>query len=170
MKEQKNEKGFFTILKQTPKTLEEAKQKTKNFFILIGAITAVFSILCCFLHILFGVIVAVGSAGFLLFLYSKENQKNKRNFCPNCGVRIDYENGVEWGVTGYEDKEYTPNANSNNKQVIKKRIATVEFTCTCTECGETKSFTQKYDAIVWYDNNTKKENNIETMAKNYFKI
>jgi transcription elongation factor Elf1 len=162
--------GFFEVLKSTPQTLEAANKKTKYFFILVGAIALVFSVLAALLHIFFGIIMLVGCAGIFAFLYLKENQKNKRNFCSNCGTRIDYENGVAWKVTEYEDKNYTPNANSNNKQIIKKRIATVEFTCTCTECGDTKSFTQKYDAIVWYDNNTKKENNIAAMAENYFKI
>ena len=169
-KNKKPTKGFIESLKGTPKNLEEANQKTKNFYILLGIFGLIFSVLCALLHILFGMIVALGTAGIFAFLYFKDKKKNERNFCSDCGARIDYENGVAWEVTGYEDKEYTPNSNSNNKQVIKKRIATVEFTCTCTECGSTRSFIQKYDAVIWYDNNTHKTNNIETMAKNYFKI
>ncbi|MBQ9784330.1 MAG: hypothetical protein IJW29_02400 [Clostridia bacterium] len=169
MSEEKK-KGFFEVLKSKPQTLDEAKKKTKYFFILVGAIGLVFSVLAALLHIFFGIIMLVGCAGIFGFLYMKENQKNKRNFCPDCGARIDYENGVEWEVTKYDEKDYTPNANAKGKQVISKRIATVEFTCTCTECGAVKTFTQNYDAIVWYDDGTHKKNNIEAMAKNYFKI
>ena len=78
MREQKGtNKGFIESLKQKPQTLEEAKQKTKNFFILIGAITGVISIVFALIHIIFGLIVALGSAGILAFLYMQENKKNK---------------------------------------------------------------------------------------------
>ena len=165
-----NKKGFFQILKQKPTTLEEAKQKTKNFCILMGVIFLVFSVLAALLHIFFGIIMLIGCGIILAVLYFKENQKNKRNFCKECGARIDYESGVEWEVTGFEEKDFNPNPNSNSKQIIKKKIAIVEFTCTCEDCGATRTFSQKYDAIIWYDNGTRKDNNIETMAKNYFKI
>lgn len=169
MSEEKK-KGFIEVLKSKPQTLEEAKQKTKNFFILVGGIALVLSVLACLLHIFFGIIMAIGCAGIFGFLYLKENQKNKRNFCPDCGARIDYESGVAWEVTGYEDKDITPGSNSSGKQIISKRIATVEFTCTCGECGVSKTFTEKYDAVIWYNDGTHKKNNIESMAANYFKI
>ena len=169
-KENQTQKGFFKTLKSTPQTLAEAKQKTKNFIILMAIIGLVFSILCALVHILFGVLVAVGTAGIFGFLYLKENQKNKRNFCSECGARIDYQNGVAWEVINYDEKDYTPNSNAQGRQIIKKRIATVEFTCKCLECGAEKVFTQKYDAVIWYDDRTVKQNNIETMAKSYFDI
>ena len=171
MSEQKGtKKGFIESLKQKPQTLEEAKQKTKNFFILIGAITGIISIVFALIHIIFGLIVALGSAGILAFLYMQENKKNKRNFCSECGARIDYETGVEWQVSGYDEKEYTPNSNASGRQVIGKRFATVEFSCSCHECGNTKEFTEKYDVVIWYNDGTVKKNNVETFAKNYFKI
>ena len=168
--QKKDKKGFIESLKQKPQTLAEAKQKTKNFFILVGAFAGVFSILCALLHILFGLIVALGSAGFLVFLFGKESQKNKRNFCSECGAKIDYQEGVTWEVTGYNDKEYTPNPNASGKQITSKRIANVHFTCTCLECGNAREFNEKYDVIIWYDDGTAKKNNVETLAKNYFKL
>lgn len=173
-KEKKNEKQgikeFFADLKKTPQTLEEAKNKTKKFFILVGIIAGVFAVLCALIHILFGLIVALGTAGFFVYLYAKENKKNERNFCSSCGARIDYEAGVAWEVSNSEIKEITPNSNAQGKQIIQKRIDTVHFTCTCTACGDAREFTEKYDAILWYNDGTVKKNNIETLAKNYFKI
>ena len=163
-------KGFFEDLKRTPRTLEEAKAKTKKLFILVGAFAGVFSVLCALLHILFGLIVALGSAGIFAFLYSKENKKNKRNFGEGCGARIDYEKGVAWEVTKYEEKACPRNSNSSGKQAVKKKIATVQFTCTCVECGLVKEFTQTYDTFIWYDDGTTKQNNVENFAQNYFKI
>ena len=163
-------KGFIDDLKRTPKTLEEAKTKTKKFFILIGGFALLFSVLCALLHIAFGLIVALGSAGLLAFLYSKENQKNKRNFCAECGERIDYERGVAWEVIKNEEKTCPTNSGSSGKQAIKKRMSTVQFTCTCISCGNVKEFTQTYETVVWYDDGTIKQNNVETFAKNYFKI
>ena len=78
--EKKDKKGFIESLKQKPQTLKEAKQKTKNFFILIGSFAGVFSILCALLHILFGLVVALGSAGLLAFLFGKESKKKQEKF------------------------------------------------------------------------------------------
>ena len=163
-------KGFFATLKSKPETLAEAKQKTKNFFILVGGFTLVFALLCALVHILFGLIVAIGSAGIFAFLYFKENQKNKRNFCEKCGAKINYEQGVAWQVVGYDEKSYSPDTSKGGKQVIKKRIAQVEFTCTCSECGEIKSFTQNFDTVIWYSDRTVEKNDVESLAQNYFKL
>lgn len=166
----KKGKGFFATLKCKPQTLAEAKQKTKNFFILIGAFTLPFALLCALVHILFGLIVALGSAGIFAFLYYKEDQKNKRNFCSNCGTKINYEEGVAWHVVNYDEKTYSPDGSKGGRQRVKTRIANVEFTCTCLECGESKSFNQKFDVVVWYNDGTVEKNPIETLAQDYFKI
>ena len=170
MKDTKNKKGFFETLKQTPKNLEEAKEKTRNLMILLAAVTLGVAVLASLLHIVFGIIALIGSSIGWVSMYFYETRKDKRNFCKDCGARIDYENGVSWDITGYEEKSYNPNSNSNSRQIIKKRFAIVKFNCTCIECGSTRSFTQKYVAVIWYDDGTHTENNIKVMAENYFKI
>ena len=138
--------------------------------VLTAIVFGVFAVLFLILLPVLGIIWAVASVGIIAYLYSTWMQKNKRNFCADCGERIDYEEGVAWEVTEYNEKEISTNSGSQRKQVVKKRIATVEFTCTCSNCGATRVFTQNYDAVLWYDDGTVKRNNIESMAKNYFKI
>ena len=170
MKDTKNKKGFFETLKQTPKNLEEAKEKTKNLIILSAAVSLGVAALGALIHIIFGIIALIASSIGLASMYFYEMRKDKRNFCADCGARIDYENGVSWEVTDYDEKNYNTNSSSSGKQIVRKRIANVEFTCTCTECGSTRRFCEKYDVVLWYNDGTHKQNNIQTLAKNYFKI
>ncbi len=170
--EKKSLKNFFKVLKSTPQTLEEAKQKSKNLVLLMCGITLVFCVLVSLLlHILFGAVIAVVCLPFCGAIYLRENQRNKRNFCSACGAKMDYENGVAWKVTECEDKDYSPNpSQSGSKKVIRKKIATVEFTCTCVKCGNQSNFSKKFDIAIWYDNGTLEEKNLETLAKNYFDL
>ena len=173
-KEKKEEKrgikDWISDLKSDPKTLEEAKQKTKSTCILAGIVFGVFAVLFCLLHILLGVLWAVAAAGIIVFLNFKWNQKNQRNFCQDCGTRFDYEECVSWEVSDVERKTMTTNPNSQSKQVIQKDVATVVFTCTCAECGSEKTFSEKYDITLWYDDGSRKDVNLQNAAKNYFKL
>lgn len=87
---------------------------------MVAILSQQIALLAALLHIFFGIIMAIGCVGILGVLYFKENQKNKRNFCASCGARIDYENGVAWEVTNYEEKDFTPNENASGKQIISK--------------------------------------------------
>ena len=170
MAEKKEKVGFLKALKVNPKTLSEAKEKTKAMTILCGIVFGVFVVLFCFLHILLALIWAVAAAGITLYLYAKWNQRNKRNFCSDCGARFDYERCVSWEVSNVERKTLNPNSNSQSKQAIQKDVATVEFKCTCEECGSEKNFSQKYDVTIWYDDGSRKDVNLKNVAKEYFKI
>ena len=139
-KEKSGIKDWVADLKSDPKTLEEAKKKTKSTCILAGIVFGVFAVLFCFLHILLGLLWGVAAAGIIEFLNLKWNQKNQRNFCQDCGTRFDYEEGVAWEVSNVERKTMNTNPNSQNKQVVQKDVATVVFTCTCTNCGSQKTF------------------------------
>ena len=63
-----------------------------------------------------------------------------------------------------------PDTNSQTKKPIQKDVATVVFTCTCRECGSEKSFSEKYDVTIWYDDGSRKDINLQNVAKNYFNI
>ena len=143
-KAKKSIKGWIDDMKKNPQTLDEAKQKTKSTCILVGIIFAVFAVLFVFLHFLISLIWIVVGAGIIAYLYFKWSVQNVRNFCSKCGLRINYEDGVAWEVVNYEEKriEHTTDNNSDKKRAIKKRIATVDFTCTCLGCGEVKKFSQ----------------------------
>ena len=169
-KQSAEKKNFLALLKSNPQTLDEAKQKTKAECILTAIIFGVFTVLFCFLSIIIGVLWAVASVGIILYLYFKWNQKNKRNFCSDCGARFDYEECVSWEVSDVERKTMNTNPNSQSKQAIQKDVAKVVFTCTCKECGSEKNFSEKYDVTVWYDDGSRKDINLKNIAKNYFKL
>lgn len=166
----KEKKGFFEILKTAPQTLEEAKEKTKATTLLVAIIFAVFVVLFCLLHIILGLLWAVASVVIIMCMRLKWNQKNKRNFCPNCGEKFDYDRCVSWEISNVERKHLTPNQNASGKQVVQKDVATVVFTCTCQSCGTEKEFSQKHDVTVWYDNGTYKEIDLNNVARQYFKL
>ena len=168
--EKRSVKEFIADLKMDPKTLEEAKQKTKSMCILTGIVFGVFVVLFCLLHILLGVLWAAASVGIIAFLNFKWTQKNKRNFCQDCGARFDYEECVAWEVSNVERKTMNPNSNSQSKQAIQKDVATVVFTCTCKDCGSERTFSEKYDVTIWYDDGSRKDINLNNIAKNYFKL
>ena len=169
-KQSAEKKNFLALLKSNPQTLDEAKQKTKADCILAAIIFGVFTVLFCFFSIIIGVLWAVASVGIILYLYFKWNQKNKRNFCSDCGARFDYEECVSWEVSDVERKTKSKNPNVKSKQVIAKDVATVIFTCTCKECGNEKSFSEKYDITTWYDDGSCKDVNLQNVARNYFKL
>ena len=163
-------KGWIDDLKSDPQTLEEAKQKTKSTCILVGIVFGIFAVLFCLLHILLGVIWALAAVGILAFLKFKWDQKSKRNFCPDCGARYDYEKCVAWEVSNVERKTLNTNSNAQSKQAIKKDVATVNFTCTCEQCGSQRQFSDKYDITIWYDDGSRKDVNLQNAAKSYFKL
>ena len=136
-------KNWISVLKSDPKTLEEAKQKTKSICILLGIAFGVFAVLLCWLSILLGVIYAVVAAGIIVFFNFKWNQRNQRNFCQDCGTRFNYEECVSWEVSDVETKTMNTNSNSQGKHVVQKEVATVVFTCTCKECGSERTFSEK---------------------------
>ena len=171
MKKQNNEQnGFSGSLKEQPTTLQEAKKRAKKLYIIMGAIFAVGVV---FMTILLGFVVGIIGllmlGGILLYFISFYNKKMKRNFCSSCGKRIDYDDEISWKIVKYDEKTYSP-SDSNQRKPIKKRIAHVRFNCTCSNCGATKDFTEKWDAVIWYDDRTVEEFNIEERAENYFKL
>lgn len=170
VKKESSKKGLLTTLKSNPQTLSEANAKTKATCILCAIVFGAFAVLFCFLHIILGVLWAVAAAGIILYLKFKWDQKSKRNFCSDCGARFDYEECVSWEVSDVERKTMNPNSNSQSKQAIQKDVATVAFTCTCKECGSEKTFSEKYDITIWYDDGSRKDVNLKNVAKNYFKL
>ena len=170
MAEKKEKVGFFKTLKSNPQTVAEAKKKTRALIGLCAIIFGAFVVLFFFLHYLIALIWAVVAAGILLYLSVTWNQQTKRNFCSDCGTRFDYEDGVSWEVTNVETKTMNTNSNSQSKQIYEKEVATVAFTCRCLNCGSEKNFTNKFDVTLWYTDGTRRDFNIETAAKKYFKI
>ena len=163
--------GFMAALKiKDPQTLEAATEKTNATCLLTAIIFAVFAVIFLIVFWIIGILFILAGAGIIAYLKFTWTIQNKRNFCAQCGTRINYQDGVSWEVIEVNDKDCSVNPNSTSKQVCRKRIATVEFTCTCLKCGEEKTFTKNFTIAEWYTNGTLKEYNLDSMAKGYFKI
>ena len=174
--EQKKKKklGFWASIMLNPKTittLPEANLRARNLYIFIEILLLLFSAFFIFIFPFALIIYIPLCVGGVFYLYFQEKQKVKRNFCPKCGKRVDYENDVEWAVIETDEKSYNPSSgNSSSRKMTEKEISTVEFTCTCAECGEETTFTKKFVTAITYDDGTVKEHNVTTLAKKYFQL
>lgn len=166
----KEKKSIIAILKETPQTLAEAKKKTIVTCILAGLVYAIVCVPFFIISPLFGVILLIPAPFLVAYLYYQYNQKSKRNFCPKCGAKFDYEKDISWNVTNSEEKSYTPQSNSNSKKIVEKTFETVCFDCRCAKCGEVTTFNKKFTTAVCYDDGSVQEKSVETQAKEYFKL
>ena len=169
-KKRGEKKGFFEVLKSHPETLEGAKDKTKKLCILAAIISGVFVVLLSLIYIILGLICVVSSVVIIGILYISWSARNKRNFCKDCGAKFNYEECVSWNVGEVEHKECNTSSNSQSKQIKAKDVATVNFTCTCKECGSVMEFSKKYDVVLYYDDGSFKKSNLSNIAKSYFKL
>ena len=92
-------------------------------------------------------------------LIGKEKKRFKRSFCSKCHAHYDYEEDVSWEVLDVSVSETENTAQEK---------ASVEFTCSCPNCGKERTFTEKFVVASVDKNGNVKENNISTMAKKYF--
>lgn len=165
----KEKKSIIAILKE-PQTLAEAKKKTIVTCIVSGLAYAIVCVLFFIISPWLGGILLIPAPFLIAYVYYLCNQKSKRNFCPKCGAKFDYEKDVSWNVTNYEEKSYTPQSNSNSKKIVEKRFETVCFDCKCAKCGEVTSFEKKFTTAVCYDDGSVQVKSAETQAKEYFKL
>lgn len=103
---------------------------------------------------------AVAGAGVIIGFVS-EKERIMRSYCPECGKKYDYENDVAW----VETEENTRSGSNGETASLE---ATVEFTCTCENCGNQTSFSKKFTiARVDKDGNVKRSN-LKDLARKYF--
>lgn len=103
------------------------------------------------------VVLIIAGISFLFMIGAIiDKGKVKRSYCPYCGEPYDYEDDIEWDVSDVITDS-------------KKRTATVQFNCTCSECGKETSFSKKL-TVASLDNNGKlTEYNIYDLARKCFK-
>ena len=111
---------------------------------------------------LLGVVGFLGFCAFLGVTYGFIYYKKliKRSYCPYCGTHYNYGTDISW-------EEVQRSAKQMSKQ--EKVIATVEFSCQCTNCGETQDFSA--DFVIYehnYESGKEKVYNIHDLAKKYF--
>ena len=138
-------------------TLKEAHARNKRTLIITIIVAAVVVVL----GLVTGLValgLPVGLITLIVGVYAffKGKQAIKRSFCPHCGTNYNYETDVAWEVSNAEETDSAIYAN-------------VDFECHCQNCQEETFFTEKFKTA-YYDKNKNcwVENNIRTMAKNYF--
>ena len=157
-------------LKEDVKTLDQAKSKAKAFFWIACIPGLVIAVVFMFLSIILGILFAIASFGLAGFLYFTELQKAKRNFCPECGAKYNYETDIAWEITEENIVDVKPNPNASGKQICGKRKDTYRFECTCSSCGHVREFNTTFQTGVAYTDGSVKLDNRETIAKNYFRV
>ena len=106
--------------------------------------------------VVFGLVIAAIMFPIIVYIYLSELRGIKRSFCPHCGKKYDYNADIEWEVSSEEEKE-------------RSIVAYVDVECSCTECGETNSFTVKRTtATVDPKTGRVKQYNIQNSMKKYF--
>ena len=168
MSNDKNKRKLSEVFKD-PQGLEEANRKARAVFLMGEGMAIVAGGLLCLLSAMLGLIIFVLLTGVFGYLFITMRKQNKRNFCPKCDTRFDYERDVAWTVTGTETKHHNP-SNSNQKSLVSEKVAAVSFTCTCSQCGEKKQFVKKFTIAKKYNDGTLEQKNIEELVANYFKI
>ena len=103
------------------------------------------------LFILIGIGVTIG--------FMTEKKRIMRSYCPACGKKYDYEEDVEWVEGSEEEKD-------NGKTA--SLVSTVDFTCTCSNCGNESSFTEKFTVAKRDENGKITRYNLKDLARKYF--
>ena len=164
------------VEKEVEETIDKSaykRAKTKTWIIsavFVAIFAAIGIIGSLMLESWVGICVGVFAVIVLLVWLPGELKRVKNNFCQECGARYDYQRCVEWEVSDVVIKEKRLNPNSDRKQIAGIRVEHVDFTCTCEKCGNTISFTKKYQTGEVYDDGTVKKRNVESIIKKYFKV
>lgn len=80
----------------------------------------------------------------------------KRRYCAKCGERYDYESDIAWEVAEEYETE------NDIKDVVN-------FTCSCSHCGEEVSFSKTFKVAYVDKNGNVHKNNVSALASKYFK-
>lgn len=154
-----------------PITLEQAKKKLKTA-IIVGIIGyVVITALACVLAGVGGVLIGLGFFILLLIFIFSEKKKIKRNFCPDCHLKYNYETDIEWNVISSQRVSRQPSSNrSNNATVIAEDKALVRCECVCRNCGKTTGFSKKVTVCQYYSNGNVEKTNLREYMRRYFKL
>ena len=80
----------------------------------------------------------------------------KRRYCAKCGEKYDYESDIAWEVAEEYETE-------NDIRDV------VNFTCSCSHCGEEVSFSKTFKVAYVDKNGNVHKNNVSALASKYFK-
>ena len=108
----------------------------------VGSIILIIGLLCIFT--------------FLVYAFL-EIPRIKRNFCTECGEKYDYDEDVSWEMT---DEDVTD----------KRVLDTVEFTCTCGNCGAERHFYKTFCVASVDDKGKVHRSPLERLVKIYMNV
>ena len=169
-KEKKSIKEFFkelfNDLKLKPTTLENAKKRTFALCKLLGIGGGILSIILMIMAPGVGITLAIVCAILIGGLCLKIWIKTERNFCSKCKEKFNYDTDVNWMVTQQREEGRQPGSTN----IIKKRYATIKFTCTCSKCHNLYEFTEEKEIVTWYSDGKITEKNVADIARSYFQL
>ena len=169
-KEKKSIKKFFkelfNDLKLKPTTLENARKRTFALCKLLGIGGGILSIILMIMAPGVGITLAIACAILIGGLCLKMWIKTERNFCSKCKEKFNYDTDVNWMVTQQREEGRQPGSSN----IIKKRYATIKFTCTCSKCHNLYEFTEEKEIVTWYSDGKITEKNVADIARSYFQL
>lgn len=113
--------------------------------------------LCCLNSLLGGFGMVIGGL-FILMGFGCIGQVGsiKRSHCPECGMKYNYEDDVEWRVGEVITSD-------------RKQEANVEIACECANCGHVTEFEKKFTVATIDNQGNVKETNLESSIRKFFK-
>lgn len=171
-KEKKSIKEFFkeifNDLKLEPTTLENARKRTFALCKLLGIGGGILSIILMIMAPGVGLTLAFACAILIGGLCLNMMLKTERNFCKKCKTKLNYDTDVSWLVSKYDEEKVKPT--STQRAIIKKRFATIKFTCVCSNCKSVDEFEIRKEVVTWFSDNTIEEKNVADIARSYFQL
>jgi len=160
---------------KTPAQVEERRRDIYPYLYLFGALLVLVFILYMAIPSIEGVMMVVallpgfGVIGciFLLNILKKAAEKFADLECPNCKTQIQYSPDVQINVTNKDfivskkkdymsgvDRQHVTRLSPMYCEVTGKESTTAEITCTCQNCGTSKTFSHTFVTAEcnWHEN------------------
>lgn len=152
-------------------TLADAKKKFKFEVIISVIIYAVIAVLALVLLGVFGIFVTVALLVLLGYIILSEKKRIKRNFCPDCSTKYDYETDVRWSVTNSQRITRRPSSShSNTPSLLAEDKALVHCECVCHSCGKVTEFRKNITISKYYSDGSQQHTNLREYMRRDFTL
>ena len=152
-------------------TLADAKKKLKSEAIISAIIYAVIAVLAFIFLGVLGIFVVVALLVLLGYIILSEKKKIKRNFCPDCSTKYDYETDVRWSVTNSRHiTRQSSSSHSNTASLRAEDKALVHCECVCRGCGKVTEFHKNITICKYYSDGSTQRTNLREYMRRYFKL
>ena len=152
-------------------TLADANKKLKSAAIIGGIVYAVIAVLSFIFLGGLGIFVTVALLVLFGCIILSEKNNIKRNFCPECSTKYDYETDVRWSVTNSRHITREPSSSrSNNASLLAEDKALVHCECVCRGCGKVTEFQKNITICKYYSDGREEHTNLREYMRGYFKL